>query len=169
MSSSTIAAAKRYKTPEEAREESLRLLSEGKQPGGKYETGQKAVSPSTAGSVSSAVQHALEATPALAPFVQAGGILKDAGEAVGGGAASAAESVVGAVTGAAGDAGQAVAEGAIEFVRPDLEKLTLYAVLIFGAMAMMIFGLSELLKPVGGPDIRNAIAHAGEAGEVAAA
>lgn len=44
-------------------------------------------------------------------------------------------------------------ESIVKWVKPVATKLALYGVLILGAVGMMIFGLSELLKPVGGPDL----------------
>lgn len=51
------------------------------------------------------------------------------------------------------DRAEELIEGGVEVVKPLAVKVSLYAVLIFGAVAMVIFGASELLKPVGGPDL----------------
>lgn len=50
-----------------------------------------------------------------------------------------------------------VAEGAIGLVKPIATKLTLYAVLIFGAVGFIVFGVSKMLEPVGGPNLKRAI------------
>jgi hypothetical protein len=69
------------------------------------------------------------------------------------GATEVGEAIGGLINEGGSAAGKAVAEGLVEVVKPIATKLTLYAVLIFGAVAMLIFGASEMLKPVGGPDL----------------
>jgi hypothetical protein len=62
-----------------------------------------------------------------------------------------------AVESGAEDVGKKAAEGIVNLVKPTATKLSLYAVLLVGAVAMMVFGTSELLKPVGGPDLRGKV------------
>jgi hypothetical protein len=59
----------------------------------------------------------------------------------------------GGVVGNVAGPSQLLVEGLEKIFKPIGTKLALYAVLILGAVGMMIFGLSELLKPVGGPDL----------------
>lgn len=62
----------------------------------------------------------------------------------------AAKGVVsGAVSGVAGE----VVNGVLGLVKPIALKLALYAGLIFGAVLLMLYGLSEMIKPIGGPDL----------------
>jgi hypothetical protein len=63
------------------------------------------------------------------------------------------EDIGGLINEGAEESGKKVAEGVVGLVKPIATKLTLYGVLIFGAVAMIVFGASELLKPVGGPDL----------------
>jgi hypothetical protein len=73
--------------------------------------------------------------------------------ALGSAAQSVGEEIGHAVNDAERKVGEEAIKGAIDVVKPIATKVSLYGVLIFGAVAMMIFGLSELLKPVGGPDL----------------
>ncbi len=50
----------------------------------------------------------------------------------------------------------------VEAARPQATRVGLYAVLILGAVAMMVFGFSEMLKPVGGPDLAGKARSAGK-------
>lgn len=75
------------------------------------------------------------------------------------------DAATGAIGEGASDIGKEAIEGGISLVKPIATKLTLYGVLIFAAVGMMIFGLSELLKPVGGPDVRGALAGLAKGGE----
>jgi hypothetical protein len=70
---------------------------------------------------------------------------------------------------AAEEIGEQAVKGAIGLVKPIATKISLYAVLLFGAMGMIVFGLQELLKPVGGPDIKQSIGRLGAGAAVAAA
>lgn len=74
---------------------------------------------------------------------------------------------VAAAESAPGEAASQLASGLFGIVKPVATKFTLYAVLILGAVAMMIFGLSELLKPVGGPDLKRGLAGVAKAGAAA--
>lgn len=56
----------------------------------------------------------------------------------------------------------------VEAARPEATRVGLYAVLILGAVAMMVFGFSELLKPVGGPDLAGKAKSAGKVALVGA-
>lgn len=66
----------------------------------------------------------------------------------------------------AGAAGQAVGEGIVNWIKPTATKLTLYAVLIFGAVALVLLGAHQLLRPLGAPSLKDA---AGKAAEIGAA
>ena len=57
---------------------------------------------------------------------------------------------------------QEVVDYAIGQVEPIAKKVTLYAFFIVGAVALMVFGVSELLKPVGGPDLAGKAKTAGK-------
>lgn len=86
---------------------------------------------------------AFDTLPGIGPVAQALG-----------GIANAVESPLAGVVGEAeGAARNAVGEGLVNWIKPVATKLTLYAVFILGAVVMMVFGLSELLKPVGGPSV----------------
>jgi hypothetical protein len=80
---------------------------------------------------------------------------------------SLAGGVVEAAQGPAGKIGQEAVEGAISFLKPDAQKLTLYLVFIVGSVALVVYGVSKMLEPVGGPNLKDhvkgAVKKAGEA------
>lgn len=96
--------------------------------------------------------------PFLGPTLQAGKAGLDlTGKAI--------ETPIGA---AAAAGGQAVGEGIVSWLAPEAKKLTLYAVFILGAVAMVVYGFSELLKPIGGPDLKRAAGRGAKAAAGAA-
>jgi len=68
-----------------------------------------------------------------------------------------------------GELAEGVANDVIGWVKPLATKITLYGLLLFGGVAMMIFGLSEMLKPIGGPDLAGKAKTAGTAALAGAA
>jgi hypothetical protein len=60
-----------------------------------------------------------------------------------------------------------VAEGLLNLVKPIATKLTLYAVFILGGAAMILYGISKLLEPVGGPSLKSVVRKGAELGAAA--
>jgi hypothetical protein len=91
-------------------------------------------------SVGKALENGLSTLPGIGPFAQAAGTLGSVGESIGGAAGKSIES-------AATLPAEALAEGLFGIVKPVALKLTLYAVLIFGGIALAGYGLATMLKP----------------------
>lgn len=78
------------------------------------------------------------------------------------------ESLPGTKYSGVGNIPEEIASALIELVKPIGAKLTLYAVFIFGSVAMIFLGLSKLLEPLGGPDLKTVLTKAPVAAAAAA-
>jgi hypothetical protein len=61
-----------------------------------------------------------------------------------------------------------VVEGIVHEVEPIAKKVTLYFVFIVGSVALMVYGVSKMLEPVGGPNLKSHIKGAVEKAGAAA-